>query len=69
MYNWGARKKICIFAALGAMALLWLYPFKTTVVPEWRVRIVDEAGNPLRTTRVRELWQRYTIESASHEED
>jgi hypothetical protein len=51
MYNWGARKKIWIFTFLGAMALLLLYPFKTTVVPEWRVRIVDEAGNLMRTTR------------------
>jgi len=50
------------------MALLLLYPFKTTVVPEWSVRIVDEAGNPLRTNRVREVWQHYTIESASHQE-
>lgn len=68
MYNWGARKKLWIFVTLGAMALLLLllYPFKTTVVPEWRVRIVDEAGNPLRTTRVREVWKHYTIESASH---
>lgn len=47
MYNWGARKKIWIFATLGAMALLLLYPFKTTVVPDWKVRIVDEAGNPM----------------------
>ena len=65
----GARKKSWIFATLGAMALLSLYPFKSTLVPDWKVRIVDEAGNPLRTTRVREVWQHYTIESASHEED
>jgi len=69
MHNWGARKKIWIYATAGAMGLLLLFPFKTTVVPEWRVRIVDEVGNPLRTTRVREVWKHYTIESASHQED
>jgi hypothetical protein len=46
-----------------------LYPFKTTVVPDWKVRIVDEAGNPMRSFRVREVWQHYTIESTSHQED
>ena len=69
MRKFGPRKKIWIFAILAAIALVLLYPFKTTVVPEWRLRIVDEAGNPLRATRVREVWQHYTIESASHEED
>ena len=69
MSNWGARKKIWIFATLGAMALLLLYPFKTTVVPDWKIRIVDEAGNPMRSFRVREVWQHYTIETYSHEED
>jgi hypothetical protein len=69
MYKWGARKKIWIFAFLGAVALLLLYPFKTTVVPDWKVRIVDEAGNPMRSFRVREVWQHYTIETYSHEED
>lgn len=51
------------------MALLLLYPFETTVVPEWRLRIVDEEGNAIRMTAVKEVWQHSTIESASHEED
>jgi hypothetical protein len=69
MNRWAPRKKIRIFAFLGSMALLLLYPFKTTVVPDWRVRIVDEEGNPIRMAVVKEVWQHSTIESASHEED
>ena len=69
IYKWSPRKKSWIFAFLGAVALLLLYPFKTTVVPDWKVRIVDEAGNPMRSFRVREVWQHYTIETYSHEED
>jgi hypothetical protein len=69
MHKWNPRKKIWIFATLGAMALLLLYPIKTTVVPDWKIRIVDEAGNPMRSFRVREIWQHYTIETYSHEED
>lgn len=69
MYHWSAKKKIWILATLGSMTLLLLYPFQTTVVPDWKVRIVDEAGNPISSFRVREVWQHYTIESTSHQED
>lgn len=69
MYIWGPRKKSWILATVGAMALLLPYPFKTTVVPDWKVRIVDEAGNPMRSFRVREVWQHATIETYSHHED
>ena len=63
------RKLLLRVLALLGLIVLLIYPFETTVVPEWKIRIVDEAGDPLRVTRVREVWQHYTIESASHEED
>jgi hypothetical protein len=69
MNNRGSRQKIWILALLGAIAVLLLYPFETTVVPEWKARIVDESGNPMRMTGVREVWKHYTIESNSHEEE
>jgi hypothetical protein len=55
--------------ALLAIVITLLYPFKTTVVPEWRIRIVDEAGNPMPMIAVREVWKHYTIESDSHQGD
>ena len=57
---------ILFLAVLGVIAL---YPWKTTVVPEWRVRIIDQGGSPLSNTAVRESWQHYSIESRHHEED
>jgi len=68
MPNFRRRKLLLIlfFAVLGAIAL---YPWKTIVVPEWRVRIVDQSGVPLAHTGVREIWQHYDIESKGHEQD
>jgi hypothetical protein len=37
-----------MFSVLGVIAVILLYPFETTVVPEWKTKIVDESGNPMR---------------------
>ena len=56
----------------GAAVLLFaffLYPFKTTIVPRWRLNVVDETrvlGVP--DIRVTEHWQHYLLESEGHEE-
>ena len=62
-------RKVVLLFLLGAFAVVMLYPFETTVVPEWKVRIVDEASTPLRNTGIREVWQHYSIESEDHEQD
>ena|SRR5205823_3000996 len=62
-------KKILLFLVFVVLAGVALYPIETTVVPEWRVRIVDEAGTPLTNAGVREVWQHYSIESRDHEQD
>ena len=65
-----ARKKRVGLAILGVLlAALLLYPFETTVVPEWRARVVDEAGNPLTGVIVTEHWQHYSIETEGHESE
>ena len=57
---------------VGAAVLLlafFLYPFKTTIVPRWRLNVVDETrvlGVP--DIRVTEHWQHYLLESEGHEE-
>ena len=40
--------------AIGLGVLL--YPFESTVVPVWRFTLVDESGNPLPNTKVRQVW-------------
>lgn len=57
-----------VMAFLGLLLAALLYPFETTVVPEWKVQVVDESGAPLAALRVSELWQHHSIESARHEQ-
>ena len=64
-----SRVSILWVLLLAALAVIALYPWETTVAPEWRVRIVDQSGIPLRTTGVREVWRHYSVESRGHEED
>lgn len=63
------RRGIVLILLVAVLAVIVLYPWETTVVPAWRVRIVDQGGAPLRNTGVRETWQHYSIESRGHEED
>ncbi len=59
-----------LFASAAVLLLaLFLYPFKTTIVPRWRLNVVDETrvlGVP--DIRVTEHWQHYLLESEGHEE-
>ena len=54
-------------ACLGVLLLLF-YPFKTTIVPAWSLRVVDEEGASVRDVNVTEHWQHFLLESSSHEQ-
>jgi hypothetical protein len=58
-----------IGAILLGLIVTFSYPFEFTVVPEWKLRIVDQTGQRLRGNRVRESWCHYTFENQDHEED
>jgi hypothetical protein len=48
---------------LGAIILIGsLYPFETTIVPAWKIRVVDEDGVAYPGTRVVEYWKHYSLE-------
>lgn len=51
--------RITLFVLLAAFLF---YPFETTVVPEWKIRVVDESGNPVKGVSVNEGWRHYSIE-------
>jgi hypothetical protein len=59
---------VAVVAFLGLLAVALLYPFETTVVPEWKIHIVDESGKPVGNLSVNEGWIHYSIESNRHEE-
>lgn len=39
-----------------------------TIVPRWRLRVIDDAGTFVRDIKVTEHWQHYLVESEGHEE-
>lgn len=58
-------KFLWILIAVGIVAVL-SYPYETTVVPTWRVRVLDEERNPLGRVRVTEYWSDASVERDDH---
>ena len=61
------RSKIALIAAV--ILVVGLVPVRQTVAPEWTVTTLDAARRPLTGVTVREVWQQYSLENSSHEED
>lgn len=64
----GRSTRASVIGALLAVALLLFYPFQTTIVPEWTLKVVDEEGAAVREVNVTEHWQHFLLESEAHEE-
>jgi hypothetical protein len=58
---WRRSPRLTILFAVIALILL-LFPYKTTVVPEWRIRVIDETGNPFQGATVRQSWYHYSYD-------
>ena len=56
------------YIVLILCAVILLAPFPTTVVPEWKLRVIDQNGKPFVGERVQEYWQHYSLESQGHQE-
>lgn len=63
------KRQWSIAGAVIIGLMLSLYPFETTVVPTWKLRLVDQTGQPLGGNRIRESWCHYTLETNCHEEE
>ena len=54
--------------ALLVLLFVLFFPFKTTIVPEWSLKVVNDEGGAVGDINVTEHWQHYLLESASHED-
>ena len=63
------KKWLLTGSLIACLVVLLFYPFDITVVPEWRLRVVDQTGQRLSGNRVRQSWSHYTLEKQSHEEE
>jgi hypothetical protein len=53
-----------------AVVLLGAFiPVRQTVAPDWMITTSDAAHRPLTGITVREVWQQYSLDDSSHEED
>ena len=64
----GYRVRMVVVLALAVVLIIFLYPFETTIVPQWNLRVVDDAGAPVHEINVTEHWQDYLLETTGHEE-
>jgi hypothetical protein len=62
------RIRIAVILASLLLLLVLIYPFNTTTVPQWDVRVTDDVGAPVREINVTEHWQDYPLELSGHEE-
>jgi hypothetical protein len=55
------KKRYSIYAISILAAVLLVYPFESTVVPTWRLQVVDVSGNVCQNMRVTESWGHYSL--------
>lgn len=63
-----ARTRIFYLAATVVLAIVFI-PIPQVVAPDWAVKTLDASHRPLAGVTVREVWQHYSLEESSHEED
>jgi len=66
--EWLKRWRAWLAGAVVLLLLILFFPFQSSIVPLWQVRVIDEAGSAVRGINVTEHWQHYLIESDGHEE-
>jgi hypothetical protein len=64
----GPRLIRALTGLLLLLAVLLLFPFKTTIVPTWTLRVMDESATPVPGINVTEHWQHYLLENSGHED-
>jgi hypothetical protein len=56
------KKKYLLLAGLAVVVAVLFFPREITVVPAWRLRVVNERGTPLKDVFVRQSWKHYSYE-------
>ena len=68
LFRTGRSTATAAVVVITIALLLLFYPFQTTIVPEWSLRVVDEEGAAVRNVNVTEHWQHFLLESSAHED-
>jgi hypothetical protein len=57
-----SKKKFSLIVRAALLLFGLFYPIETTVVPAWKLRVIDENGVPYQGLRVVESWKHYSLE-------
>lgn len=68
LFRTGRSTQIAAVVFILFILFLLFYPFQTTIVPEWSLKVVDEEGAAVRDVNVTEHWQHFLLESGAHED-
>ncbi len=55
------RRRYPIYAISILAAVLFVYPFDSTIVPAWKLQVVDVNGNVCQNMRVTQSWGHYSL--------
>jgi hypothetical protein len=55
------KKRYLIYAISILAAVVLVYPFESTIVPAWRLQVVDVNGNICQNMRVTQSWGHYSL--------
>lgn len=56
-----AKKRLIILILIGMIVVVLLIPFRTTIVPEWEIQVVDLNGEPVAKAPVKQEWSNSEI--------
>ena len=62
------RTRRRLWLPLLTATIVLVYPFQTTVVPAWHIRVIDDTGLAVAGMKVTEHWQHNSLESIGHED-
>ncbi len=58
------RSKVLIISVVTIAVLAMVPMFKVVVVPQWPIKVVDEAGQPVNDFEVRQHWLHYSFDGS-----
>jgi hypothetical protein len=56
-----SKKKLLVYTPLFALILVAVYPFESTVVPAWKVKVIDVDGVRCQNMPLFETWGHYSL--------
>jgi hypothetical protein len=62
------QKLAAIATTLIVLVFVLVYPIETTLVPNWRLRVIDETGKPCPNRQVNQGWKHYSIDLSAGSE-